>query len=296
MQTRRHPIFTTFFFRRDGHSNQGFAVFDVGKLVVRPLGAERVACMRILEFDEGDDIASRCRLNLLTLVSVKLEDLPNAFALVARGIEHFVSVSERPRIQAQIAQFPHVLFGRRLENEGHQRLGRPCNQGNLITGSTGVGETGAFSWRGEVLAHRRQQLVNTDVVECIAVENRDDLLCQDGLAEAIAHLLSVEFALNKVGLHERLVGFCNGLHQVLAEAGNFVRQLRRDIRLRCFSIGVGQQFLGHQVDDLMKPLARSNRKLESHGLSAESLTHLFHRALDIDVGAIEFVEEDEPRK
>src|SRR5439155_25289907 len=88
----------------------------------RGVDGQRVAGGRVLEADDGRDLAGTDLRALLAVVRVHLQDTPDALVLSRGRVLHAVARLDLPGVDADVGQLADVRVRHHLEGEGRERL------------------------------------------------------------------------------------------------------------------------------------------------------------------------------
>ena len=83
---------------------------------------------------------------------------------------------------------------------------------------------------------------------------------------------------------------------MLAQRSGLIDHIRRDVALGRLAVCVGQQLLRQEIDDLVEALPCANWQLQGNRFTAKTVFHLIKGPLDINITAVEFVEENQTRQ
>jgi len=129
--------------------------------------------------------------------------------------------------------------------------------------------------RGQELDHSIQYCLYTLILEGRAAHNGDDFVRQSANADALFDLLLCELAFLEVLGHQLFVRFRSCLHHVLSHFGHFVFEVRWDIGVvesHAHIVFVpDDRLLLDQVDHALEVLFRTNRHLNRHRVTAQSI-------------------------
>src|SRR4051794_221948 len=211
---------------RDDRGREGHRLEDHRVLRV----AEGVTGRRLLEADDGDDLAGAHAVALFALVGVHLVDLADPLLAVLGAVEHRGTGGEPTGVDADVGQLAEVLVGLDLEGQRRERLvlvGVPQDLGLAVERGTDDGLD--VQRAGQVVDDRVEQGLHALVLERGAGEHRVDLAGDGRLADGGLQRLDGDVLAAEVGLHEVVVGLGDGLEQLLAVLGGLVGELGRDL-------------------------------------------------------------------
>ena len=169
---------------------------------------ERVARGRVLEADDGDDVAGEGLVDLLAAVGVHLEHAADALALLLdRVLEHRAGF-DVARIDAAEGQRAHVRVVGDLEREHRQRLvvGRVALDLGLGLDVDALDRRNVGRRRQEVDDAIEQRL-HALVLEGRATEHREELAVDRALADQPAERRVVRHVAVEVSLGRGVIDF-----------------------------------------------------------------------------------------
>ena len=83
-----------------------------------PFGAQRVAGMGVVQFADCPDIAGDDPIGVDMLFPADIEQMPDPFVRLGRGVENLMVRGHRPGKNSEIAQSTNVRVGNGFENDG----------------------------------------------------------------------------------------------------------------------------------------------------------------------------------
>ena len=140
----------------EGGVDGGLRILHLGQLDRARGGAKGVAGVRVLQFDNGADVAADQFLRGRAVAPVEEVNLADALGDLAVGVVKFHPGLERAGIDAEKRELAKMGLGHRLENVGHRfRVG----QADLGHAAGGVDRRVAFAVdrRGAVLGDEIHQ-------------------------------------------------------------------------------------------------------------------------------------------
>ena len=171
--------------------------------------AERVAGAGVLEADAGDDVAGVDGVDVvLSVLACISRRRPTRSLLPRAGVEDLVALVERARVDPEVGELADVGVGHDLEGQGRERLlvvGLALEL--LVALEVHALDRRDVERRRQVVDDGVEQGLDALVLERGAVEHRDDLAGDGGLADGGAELVGGDLLLADELLEEVLVGW-----------------------------------------------------------------------------------------
>ena len=261
--------------------------------------AQGVAGVGLLEPDDGADVAGVDLADLLAVVGVHLEGAPDALLLALRAVEHVRAGLERARVDPEERQVADERVGGDLEDEARQGLLVVDGTDELLVGARLEPDRRRdVERRGQELGDRVEHRLDALVLERRAGEHGHELGLERPEPEAVADLGGGERLALEVLVGERVVGLGDDLDHLLAPLrGVGLERLGDldDVDLRAEVVAIQDRLHLDEVDDALEAVLAADRQLDRHRSRAEAVDDHVDAAPEVGAGAIELVDEADPR-
>ena len=179
--------------------------------------AERIARRRVLETDDGADIARIDAVDILSLVRVHLDETPDALLLALGGVVAVRTRLEHAGISAEVCEGTDEGVGRDLERKACERL-VVRSPSLLLFARVGVDALDVVDVEraGKEGDDGVEQELHALVLVGRTAEHGDGFRLEAALAEARDDLLFREIARLEELLHELIVGGCRLFDELCA--------------------------------------------------------------------------------
>jgi len=281
------------------HGNHGFVRVDALQQDGVRLIAEGVAGAGEFEPHHGHDVARLGLVEPRPLVGVQLEDPRHALRLLLGGVVGGLSHLQPAGVDAQEAHAP-TLFHHHLEHiraKGFRRVGMPLGR---LAGLRHMAPDGRHvQRRREVGAHAVEQRLNPLVAQRGAAEHRHQLQVQGGAPDGRPQLAGAHRGALEEALGDGVVVVRQDFHQTLAVVPDLCRhsvghRLREHLGSEIF-VFPDQGVALDQVHHAIEPVAVEDGQLERQRHGGQLVAHLVHHGEEIGAGAVQLVNEGQPR-
>ena len=246
---------------REGHRLQDDGLVD---------RAQSIARRRLLETDEGVDVAGMRGLHRVLAIGVHLEHLPDALLLALRGVEHLHALTHLAGVDADVGELAVEGVDGDLEGEGCEGLVlvRLAGVGLVLAAGEEALRGGDVERRGQVVHDPVEHGLDALVLVGRTAEDGVDLAGDRADAQSPLDLVEGELAAFEVLLHELLVGFGRGLDRFEVVGLRLLQEVGRNL------------LLGD--DDALRVLALGVFLREADRLHLQDVDHAVEVALDPD--------------
>ena len=260
---------------------------------------QRVAGVRLLEPDGRGDIARVDLLDLFAVIRVHLEDATDPLLAILGGVVDVRARLERAGVDPEEDQLADERVGRDLERQCAEGLAVVDGAQDLGVGARVLADDRRnVERRGQEVHDRVEDRLDALVAQRRAGEDRHDLVLQGREAKAVQDL-----GLAQVVAFEELVGqlvvrLRDGFDEDLAVPASLGEHVGRDVDHvdgLAAVVAVQDRLHADQVDDALEALLDADRDLDRHGIGAEPVLDHVDAAPEIGAGAVELVDEADPR-
>ena len=278
---------------REGHGVEGDRVVD---------GAQGVAGGDVLQAHEGVDVTGVGAVHRVFLIGVHLEDLADAFLLLAGGVEHGVARHDGAGVDAHEHELAVERVGGDLEDQSRERIGLDrvtVDLDGLVAGLVALDGRHVLGGR-QVVDDTVQHRLNALVLEGGAAEDREGFLGDGELAHAGADVFLGQVAVLEELVHEFVVGFGGGFHELLVVLLGLVLEIVRDLG----GVVLGAELLGavphvglhlDQVDDAGEVVLGTDRQLHHNRSGAQLLLDGVDGVVEVRAQLVHLVDEADTR-
>ena len=278
---------------REGHGVEGDRVVD---------GAQGVAGGDVLQAHEGVDVTGVGAVHRVFLIGVHLEDLADAFLLLAGGVEHGVARHDGAGVDAHEHELAVERVGGDLEDQSRERIGLDrvtVDLDGLVAGLVALDGRHVLGGR-QVVDDTVQHRLNALVLEGGAAEDREGFLGDGELAHAGADVFLGQVAVLEELVHEFVVGFGGGFHELLVVLLGLVLEIVRDLG----GVVLGAELLGavphvglhlDQVDDAGEVVLGADRQLHHDRSGAQLLLDGVDGVVEVRAQLVHLVDEADAR-
>ena len=219
--------------------------------------AECITGSCILKTYASSDIAGVASLDILSVVGVHLKDTTHSFRVVLSCIEHSSTCVNSTRINSEVAELTNEGVSCNLECKCSERFSIGCDSLGLLT--------------------------------CIGVNT---LVGDAAFTDALLKFFCGKLFTLKVFFHELVVHFSSSFNKLLTVFVSHVNHvsgniLYSDILAKVIVIHVCLHF--NQVNDTLKVIFRTDRKLNGHCVTLETLVHHFNNTEEVGTHNIHLI-------
>ena len=278
---------------REGHGFEG----DRGLLV-----AQGITGGDVLQTHEGVDVAGFGGIHRVLLVGVHLEDLADAFLLLLGGVEDGVARLDGTGVHAHEHELAVERVGGDLEDQSRERIGLDrvtVDLDGLIARLVALDGRHVFR-RRQVIDNAVQHRLNALVLEGGTAEDREGFLGDGELTHASADVFLGQVAVLEELVHEVVVGFGSGFHELLVVLLSLVLEVVRDLS----GVVLGAELLGavphvslhlNQVDNASEVVLGTDRQLHHDRSSAQLLLDGVDGVVEVRAQLVHLVDEADTR-
>ena len=256
--------------------------------------AEGVARGRLFEADDRADVARIDHRDLFAVVGVHLQKTADALLFLLGAVVDVRTRFQNARIGAEEGELTDEGVGSDLEREPCERL-VVVRLPLLLCTRVGVDALDVVDVeRGrEIVDDRVQQELNALVFIAGTAKDGGDRHGDGRLPEPLFEVFDAEVAVLEILLHQFVVLFGDGFHELGAVFFRFLHHFGGDVRLlEVFAEVVFIDLRVHvdEVDDAAERILFADGELDADGARAEALAHHFDGVVEIRAVDIHFVD------
>ena len=231
-----------------------------------------------------------------------LEDLADTFLLLAGGVEHGIAGLDGTGVHTHEHELAVERVGGDLEDQSRERIGLDrlaVDLDGLIARLVAL--DGRHVLRGrQVIDDAVQHRLNALVLEGGTAEDREGFLGDGELAHASADVFLGQVAVLEELVHELVVGFGSGFHELLVVFLGLVLEVVRDLG----GVVLGAELLGavphvglhlNQVDNAGEVVLGTDRQLHHDRSSAQLLLDGVDGVVEVRAELVHLVDEADTR-
>ena len=255
--------------------------------------AECITGSCILKTYASSDIAGVASLDILSVVGVHLKDTTHSFRVVLSCIEHSSTCVNSTRINSEVAELTNEGVSCNLECKCSERFSIGCDSLGLLT-CIGVNtlDRRNIERRGHIINNSVKKLLNALVLIRSTAGYGNKLVSDAAFTDALLDLVCGKLFTLKVLFHDCVVHFSSSLDELLTVFVSHVNHvsgniLYSDILAKVIVIHVCLHF--NQVNDTLKVIFRTDRKLNGHCVTLETLVHHFNNTEEVGTHNIHLI-------
>ena len=288
-------VFLALGFEAESGVDIGFGVADFGEGDGVFGVAEGIAGVGVLEFDGGADIAGVEGFGADAVLAIEGVDLAEAFGDLAVAIVEILADVDRARIEPEKGELAELGFAHRFEHI-KDRLGMVQGDADGIIVGIERFDFRAVDRGRSIFGDEIHEPGDADVGFSRGAEDGDEGLVLDGLVDAGAHFVFGKAALGEELLEQGIIGFGDVFDELGVELTDlgFVVAGGGFFGVFAGAIGlVSDDFIAHDVEDLVEAGAGIDGDGEGEGAFAEAGADLLEGSVEIGVFFIEAIDDDD---
>ena len=260
---------------------------------------QRIAGGGVLKADARSDIAGIYAVDILTMVSVHLQNTTQTLALILGSIQYGGTSGDGAGVYAEERQTANERVGSDLERQRGERRVIRRRTGILLVGlrvyTLDVRDVGRSR---HVFDNSVQQRLYALVAVCGAAEYRNDLVGDTALADCSLNFRNGQLFALEVLHHEVLVQLSNVLPQFVVVLLSLLHHVSRNILVADILaevIVVNLSAHGDQVDDTLEGILRADRQLNRNSVALQTVLHHVDYVVEVSTHDIHLVYERHTR-